>query len=214
MTTYSHTVAFTDNERIWLEHLIKDAIKAFKLKHPDDANRIPDHFLSSLDKLQNAEMKLTSWSSSGVMYVPALVVRNTDIDPSLISAYENTEFHVKATPPFFLTVNRYCGSLNRLFKNWEATSAAFITAHNPHSEPLTDKENASRNNKLKADIKKLGFRWIDGVGKNPEGECESEDSFLVLGISLDQAKELGTAYGQNAIVWCGEDTIPRLVLLR
>ena len=46
-----------------------------------------------------------------------------------------------------------------------------------------------------------------------DGEWESEDSFLVLGISLEGAQELGAAYGQNAIVWCGEDAIPKLVLL-
>ncbi len=213
MTTYSHTVVLTDNELLMIENLIKGAIKRIEESNGEEGS-IPNHYLSALNKLQNAEHELRSWSSFGDIYSPAIGSIESDISPELIKAYEATEFHVKATPPFFLTVNRYCGSLNRLFKNWDATSAAFITAHNPHSQPLTAKENASRNNKLKADIKKLGFRRIDGVGKNPEGECESEDSFLVLGISLDGAKELGSAYGQNAIVWCGEDTIPRLVLLR
>ncbi len=213
MTTYSHAVVLTDNEALLMETLIKGAIKRIEESNGEECS-IPNHYLSALDKLQNAEHELRSWSSFGDIYVPAIGSADSALSPDLIKAYEATEFHVKAMPPFVLRVNRYCGSLGRLFKNWEATSAAFITAHNPHSLPLSAKENASRNKKLQADIKKLGFSSIDGFGRHPDGEWESEDSFLVLGISLDGAKELGATYGQNAIVWCGEDAIPRLVLLR
>jgi hypothetical protein len=35
-----------------------------------------------------------------------------------------------------------------------------------------------------------------------------------LGLSLEAAKALGKKYDQNAVVWCGPDAIPELVLLR
>lgn len=213
MTTYSHTVVLTDNELLMLENLIKAAIKRIEESNREEY-AIPNHYLSALDKLQNAEHELRSWSSFGDIYLPAIGSADTALSPDLIKAYEATEFHVTAMPPFVLGVNRYCGKLDRLFKNWEATSATFITAYNPYSESLATEENALRNQRLQADIKNLGFRSIGGFGTHPDGEWESEDSFFVLDISLDGAKELGAAYGQNAIVWCGEDAIPRLVLLR
>ena len=213
MTTYSHTVVLTDNELLLIENLIKAAIKRIEESNSEEC-AIPNHYLSALDKLQNAEHELRSWSSFGDIYAPAIGSAESALSPDLIKAYEATEFHVMAMPPFVLEVNRYCGKLDRLFKNWEATSAAFISAYNPYSESLAAEENALRNQRLQADIKHLGFRSIDGFGKHPDGEWEAEDSFFVPGISLDGARELGAAYGQNAIVWCGEDAVPRLVLLR
>lgn len=213
MTTYSHTVVLTDNELLMIENLIKGAIKGIEESNGEECS-IPNHYLSVLDKLQNAEQELRSWSSFGDIYSPAIGSADSTLSPNLIKAYEATEFHVMTMPPFVLGVNRYCGKLDRLFKNWEATSAAFITAYNPYSESLAAEENALRNQRLQADIKNLGFRSIVGFGKHPVGKWEAEDSLLVLGMSLDGAKELGAKYGQNAIVWCGEDAIPRLVLLR
>jgi hypothetical protein len=213
LTTYSNTVVLTDNELLLIENLIKGAIKRIEESN-GEVGSIPNHYLSALDKLQNAEHELRSWSSFGDGYAPAIGSAGSALSPDLIKAYEATDFHVTAMPPFALGVNRYCGKLDRLFKNWEASSAAFITAYNPYSESLATEENALRNQRLQADIKNLGFRSIGGFGTHPDGEWESEDSFFVLDISLEGAKELGAAYGQNAIVWCGEDAIPRLVLLR
>ena len=36
----------------------------------------------------------------------------------------------------------------------------------------------------------------------------------MLGIDLDTAKAIGIQHKQNAIVWCGQEGIPELVLLR
>jgi hypothetical protein len=36
----------------------------------------------------------------------------------------------------------------------------------------------------------------------------------VMGISLEEAKELGDLYQQNAIVWINKDGLPTLVWLR
>jgi hypothetical protein len=213
LTTYSHTVVLTDNELLLIENLIKVEINRIEESNGEEC-AIPNHYLSALDKLQNAEHELRSWSSFRDIYSPAIGSIESAISPELIKAYEATEFHVMSMPPFVLGVNRYSGKLDRLFKSWEATSAAFITAYNPYSESLAAEENALRNQRLQADIKNLGFRSIGGFGTHPDGRWESEDSFFVLDISLEGAQELGTAYGQNAIVWSGEDAIPRLVLLR
>ena len=45
-------------------------------------------------------------------------------------------------------------------------------------------------------------------------KCGSGVEVLSLGISLELGSQIGTKYGQNAIVWAGSDAIPKLVLLR
>ncbi|MGF6599669.1 hypothetical protein P3T23_004397 [Paraburkholderia sp. GAS448] len=65
----------------------------------------------------------------------------------------------------------------------------------------------------RCELTQLGLRFIDGIGQRPASEW-AEPNFLVPGISLEAAKELGERYEQNAIVWCGADAVPDLVLLR
>jgi len=56
--------------------------------------------------------------------------------------------------------------------------------------------------------------FIERVGQHPSNRWAPEPSFLVLGLSLEAAKALGSRHEQNAIVWCGIDATPQLVLLR
>jgi hypothetical protein len=55
---------------------------------------------------------------------------------------------------------------------------------------------------------------LDGFGQDPAGQWDGEDSFLVLGISLEAAKKLGSQFEQNAIVWADSNAVPKLFLLR
>jgi len=41
-----------------------------------------------------------------------------------------------------------------------------------------------------------------------------EPSLLVFGLPLETAGPLGKKLDQNAIVWCGGDAVPELILLR
>ena len=55
---------------------------------------------------------------------------------------------------------------------------------------------------------------LEGVGRHPANQWPGEVSYLILGLTLDAAKTLGTRLEQNAIVWSGADAVPRLILLR
>ena len=48
---------------------------------------------------------------------------------------------------------------------------------------------------------------------NASNQWPGEDSFLVLGISLEAVKTLGRRFGQNAVLWCDATAIPQLILL-
>jgi len=131
-----------------------------------------------------------------------------------VSAYQSTEYLIFAQPPFILRVDQSNNHLVELHQQHQPSSSAFITAWNPYSKPMSDEENAKRQDKLIASIKERGFPYYLGEGKDPSGKWPGEASILILGISLDEAKELGTEWGQNAIIWTGADGVPQLILLK
>ena len=139
---------------------------------------------------------------------------NSLIDTGLIKAYEATNFHVSVNPKFILNINKSSGELQKLYKMHHLNCAAFITAWNPFSKPLSKTENIERNAQLKHELTNQGYLLLDGNGQDPLKEWPAEDSYLVLGLGLEQAKALGIQYEQNAVVWCNSDAIPKLILLR
>jgi len=139
-------------------------------------------------------------------------ISNLTLD--LISAYELTNFHVQATPDFTLNVGKFSEDLKNIFRQNSLGSATFITAWNPLSKQLSDEENRFRNDMLKKELITRSLNFLDGFGQDPAGKWAGENSFLVLGISLEAAKKLGDQFEQNAIVWSDSDAIPQLILLR
>ncbi|MFM7759355.1 MAG: DUF3293 domain-containing protein [Burkholderiaceae bacterium] len=89
-----------------------------------------------------------------------------------------------------------------------------MTACNPFSQDLGPAENHRRQVELAKEIGRRGFEYLDGVGQHPSGDWPGEPSFLILGLELEAAKSLGQSLEQNAIVWCGANGVPELVLLR
>jgi hypothetical protein len=93
-------------------------------------------------------------------------------------------------------------------------ASAFITAWNPFSRETGDEINAQRQQAFAHELRRLGFASLTGIGQHPSNQWPGEPSFLVLGVSLNDAKALGTRHAQNAIVWCGSDAVPQPILLR
>ena len=139
---------------------------------------------------------------------------NTGCDSSLIKAYEETEYRVTQGYPFVLRVDVPSPALLGLYRAKNVSCAAFITACNPFSRELTDAENAVRQTDLVSKLKRRSLSYLEGVGQHPSGDWPGEPSFLALGVAIEAAKSLGKAYEQNAIIWCGADAVPDLVLLR
>jgi len=76
-------------------------------------------------------------------------------------------------------------------------SVAFVTAQNPHGNPLSDKENALLNRKLEKHLRELNFGFNRIKGKFGE----FENSFMIPNISRQDAVRLGTTFEQQAIIW-------------
>jgi hypothetical protein len=136
------------------------------------------------------------------------------IPAATIAAYKATLFNVLTSPPFTLKVNTTSESLKHLFQQHQASSAAFITAFNPYSEPLKEDENIQRNRALLTDLEVFHTPIFEGIGCDPDGVWPGEPSYLVLNIAKNDAIAVANKYQQNAIVWCGKSGKVELVTLR
>jgi hypothetical protein len=135
------------------------------------------------------------------------------ITPDLVAAFRATDFHVHSQPPFTLNIGKRSQSLADLLDLHKHGGAAFLTAWNPYSQSYTDGDNSALQSKLVLELTRRSLAFISGVGQDPLGIWPGEESFLILGISREEACELGKTFKQNALVWCGRDAIPQLILL-
>jgi hypothetical protein len=134
--------------------------------------------------------------------------------PGLVQAYRETEYRVFGTELFRLSVGSASPELLALYQGHKVTCAAFITACNPLSQELPAHENQRRQDELAKELSQRSLNYLDGFGQHPSGRWPGEPSFLVLGLELEAAKSLGQSLEQNAIVWCGANAVPELILLR
>lgn len=139
---------------------------------------------------------------------------DSDIPRDVIQAYLETHYHVHGNAPTSLKVGEANAALASLQETAGAACSAFITACNPFSEKADAALNVERQQALAHALRQRGLSFIDGIGQHPTNGWPGEASFLVLGLTLEDARTLGTQHGQNAIVWSGADAVPQLILLR
>ena len=138
----------------------------------------------------------------------------SEIPSPTLTAYLETDYRVFSEPPFALCIGAASETLLKLYCQYGADCATFVTACNPYSQQVEAAANAARQAELESELKQRGLKFIAGEGRHPAGGWPAEASFLVLGISREEAMDLGRRYEQNAVVWCGADAVPELVLLR
>lgn len=139
----------------------------------------------------------------------------SEIPEELVDAYRSTAFRCgDDTGAFVLTIGVPSPSLGALYRSADVCGAAYVTAYNPRSETQSAEVNGAAHARLGAELAATGYRVVEGAGEDPEGRWPAEPSYLVLGMGLEAARELGRRYGQNAIAWAGADAVPMLVLLR
>ena len=136
-----------------------------------------------------------------------------------LEKYRSTLYHVDAAAgPFVLDVGHYSAELASLHAEQAVNSSAFITAFNPRGaawwqDADSAQENARRQRNLEDELTAAGIAWLAGRGAGPAADWPPEESVLALGLSREAACALGRKYEQNAILFCGADAVPELVLL-
>jgi hypothetical protein len=139
---------------------------------------------------------------------------DTAIDRDTVQAYQETEYRVSAPMDITLRIGEATASLAELHRRHGVQASAFITAWNPFGRTTSDERNVERQQALARDLQQLRLANLAGIGRHPSNQWPGEPSFLVLGASLEAAKALGVQHEQNAIVWCGLDAVPQLIMLR
>ena len=134
------------------------------------------------------------------------------VSPKLMDAYREADYVVFAEPEFVLKIGEPSRRLDALLEQEGATTAAFLTAANPHSEPQSPAQNASALSALDQLVAAAGYPWRAGEGREPDGSWV-EPSRLIIGIYRENAEALGRLFGQNAIVFVEKGGPPELLVL-
>ena len=138
----------------------------------------------------------------------------TTLPPSLIQAYRETNYRVLGPEGFVLRVDEANPDLRRTHRQHHTDCSAFVTACNPFSRELDSTANEARQAHLATELRSRSLAFAEGVGEHPASDWGGEPSFLVYGLTLEAARALCNRLEQNAFIWSGSDSVPRLVLLR
>ena len=94
-----------------------------------------------------------------------------------------------------------CEQLDGLLDSLNATTWAYVTAHNPGSStPRSASENTAAHTALTRHLEDRGHPSYPGIGVGDDGRWPAEDSLLVVGVDEAEALALGRQFGQRAIV--------------
>jgi hypothetical protein len=131
----------------------------------------------------------------------------------LFDAYWQTSFQSDVDGrPLVIHPAGLCPDLDEMLKAKDYRSWAFVTAFNPASVPATDEENRRAQGQLHKEIQNNGWQFYPGIGQPGDARWTGEPSFLVLGISRHKAMQLGTKFGQLAVVFGEPDSRAELLL--
>jgi len=124
------------------------------------------------------------------------------ISPQLIKAYRQASYVVFGDDSeIVLKVGKVSPELVSIMKNNHVNCAAFLTAYNPHSQPLELIVNEQSQAKLIGELQTLNINYLLGEGRDDSGKWLAESSVLALGINLQNAEILANQFKQNAFVW-------------
>ena len=139
----------------------------------------------------------------------------TQIPAETIAAYLRTAYRFGRDAELItLRIDTRSDALAQLYASSGHRCGVFITASNPLGEAHSAAANEAARARLAAELDALKIDAIEGEGVDPGGGWPAEQSFFALGVDLHAARELGARHRQNAVVWAGEDAVPKLILLR
>lgn len=132
-----------------------------------------------------------------------------------IAAYRATHYRVGAgADGFILRVGQHSPELARRYRSSDRNCSLFITAFNPFGQAQSEAANEAAHAQLGKDLRTISPCVVDGEGTDPMGLWPPEKSYFALGIDDEAARILAERWRQDAVVWAGEDAMPKLILAR
>lgn len=139
----------------------------------------------------------------------------TEVPAELAEAYRHTQYRLQVEgDEIVIRIGKPCDAMAAILRALGADGGIFITAENPFSQALSEFENAERQERLLKDLRALNAVIFDGAGHGDDPNWPAEASYAAIGITCNQACELGTKYDQNAIVWIDATGTGELIFLR
>ncbi|MFT4799104.1 MAG: hypothetical protein ACI9B8_002627 [Sulfitobacter sp.] len=130
----------------------------------------------------------------------------------MLNRFETTDYIIDDDPPLILHIGERNDSIRALFASFSVETGAFVTAWNPGGEVALIDDNYARQADLLTEIEVLRLNYFVGQGVHPDGDWQ-EDSYLILGISQEDADRIGRLFGQAAYVWLSNSGVPELRFL-
>ena len=130
------------------------------------------------------------------------------LDPSLLQAYHQTNYHFGDT---LLNIGKPSPKAAALLQEFDPAGGLFITAWNPLGKELTLEDNQKASQNLKAELLIRGLNVIDGYGVSKDGKWR-EDSFFTYPIDKEASIKLCCDFSQNAVVYVSSNGFPELLL--
>jgi len=142
-------------------------------------------------------------------------LNQTEIGPEKLAAYRATHYRFgTGSVAVTMRIDVPCEELHRLYGDTGRTCGVFITGLNPFGQQQSEAANEAAHARLGQQLRALTRHVFDGEGVDPGGDWPPEKSYFALGIDAAKARELGTDFNQDAVVWTGPDRVPLLLLLR
>lgn len=125
--------------------------------------------------------------------------KSPDIDKRLRQAYETSHYLVDK-PSLSIRIGELHPELDGHLSKTEFTHWSYLTAWNPGSRRLSQEENAARQDALLQIVGALDLPYAEGRSTHPTNDWPDEESVLIIGIELAQARALARDFGQLAFV--------------
>ncbi|MGY1488204.1 DUF3293 domain-containing protein [Methylobacillus pratensis] len=136
------------------------------------------------------------------------------LSPQLIVAYQDADYVVNHDQQaFVMRIGLASPEMDKLLEQHAATAMAIISAFNPLSKPADETINIQNTAKLGNELKNRRLEFRKGLARSRSNQW-TEENFVVIGVTLDAAMELGKLYHQNAIVFYEKCGTAQLTLLR
>lgn len=121
------------------------------------------------------------------------------INPELLESYLKTTYEIYSEEKTIkIRIGEFNPDIDKLLEKYRGKSWAFITAYNPYSKKLTEKENKIRHDKLLNELR--DYKTLPGAGKPDNNKWEPEISVLVIDISEQIIDYFAGKYQQKAVV--------------
>ncbi len=132
-----------------------------------------------------------------------------NIDEQLVQAYEQSEYQL-IRPIIPIILNESSGDIDTLLIDNNCFNGCLLTAHNPHSQLLSKKENAKRQQSLENWLTEQRYEWFYGKSVDPKGKWPDEQQLLILGMGKKVGGDLARLFEQNAYVYLAIDQPAKL----